>query len=1256
MDQAEFDRRMQSLGGGQQAPASPSPTNGAEGVTITVPQETVDQLGSALGVSSGNAGDPQGSATATHRPDGTRWEEPPAEEPGLGDPTGLDAIAGGALKSGFETKDFLFGDTPPERQSEFRRNVEETVEQRSEESMIDGFAAEIAQFATAMIGLGKLKMAAGALPWVGKGLAAVEGTKRGAVAVEVGQAALAGAIAFDPHEERLSNLIQQTPLSNPLNAWLAADPEDGEAEGRLKAAFESIGLDLTLGTVFIGASRVWKYMKAGEMEKAAKEAARIEKEAQDAIATEQQAQSGGLREGDDAEGGAPASPVAEGAPTVDGELPGGGAGGPDNAAAQAEGEVISEPAVSRDVLDVRSRDPKATPLVRFTDEDTAAVYDGLVADMRAIATHNGDWTQTVETGHVFAQGEGIPYQKLNNAGELDSFVSRIALQVREQLDDVKGGAVLPDSQLAKDVEQIAKLFNEDPAAFMGTIQMAGADATALAARMEASYLVANRMFQDAYALAVRIQMGDYVKYGSKAAAENALRQRLSLAGSVYGSAKAMSSSSARALRRMRSDFAIDQTMVENLSTVDPSVLTELVVATAGNPRNLKKLAAPSLWAKGMDFWQFLYINNLVSGPKTQLINLTTNAYMLGVRPLERIIGGTLRAAAGNSSSLMHVRQSLKQYTYMGTASYDGFQQAAKAFARNDSILTPHQSEAYTANRLGEASGVVKAGAPAYKPWDNIPNIFANTMTSLNTAIGVPTRVLGTVDELMKQTTYRSKVMAEAYYDGVEKGVKSGLSGDQLKAFVDDYVTTTLDNSFDAMGRGTNARAVNEANIATFQQELLPNTWGKDFQNIVTRHPEARLLLPFVKTPTNVLRYGWKMTPGLNLLQKEYMGMLRGDYGDEAVSQAIGQMGMGALWMGGAAYMVLQGNITGSGPQGYQTGQEWRATGAQPYAVVVENDDGTKTYINYGRYDPVAIPMGIIADLQDAIAASEGNDKVQSEIQGAITALSLAMASQFRNKAYLLGISEFMDAVSQPGTNGERLERWMGRVAANTVPYSAAMRQFNNDPYLREAREVTDRIMATIPGYSDELPARYDAWGDPILGRKGLWSTDKNDVVDHEVQRMALSGFGTPTAPSPYHEGIDLRDITTSDGKNAYAVYQEFAGQLPGAPKLKDVIRQIMETDAYQQAPDGDMTVKGTKLWLLHTPISKYRAGAMKMLRADPVVGEALLGDRLKVIEHYRKRETPSRATDAPAPVAPPPTFDKDLKSLGDAFGIDLAPQ
>jgi hypothetical protein len=47
--------------------------------------------------------------------------------------------------------------------------------------------------------------------------------------------------AFDGHEQRLSNMVQSVPaLANPITEYLAADPEDGKAEGRFKNAVEGL--------------------------------------------------------------------------------------------------------------------------------------------------------------------------------------------------------------------------------------------------------------------------------------------------------------------------------------------------------------------------------------------------------------------------------------------------------------------------------------------------------------------------------------------------------------------------------------------------------------------------------------------------------------------------------------------------------------------------------------------------------------------------------------------------------------------------------------------------------------------------------------------------------------------------------------------------------------------------------------------------------------------------------------------------------
>ena len=185
-------------------------------------------------------------------------------------------------------------------------------------------------------------------------------------------------------------------------------------------------------------------------------------------------------------------------------------------------------------------------------------------------------------------------------------------------------------------------------------------------------------------------------------------------------------------------------------------------------------------------------------------------------------------------------------------------------------------------------------------------------------------------------------------------------------------------------------------------------------------------------------------------------------------------------------------------------------------------------------------------------------------------------------------------------------------------------------------------MATVPGLSEKVPPRYDAWGDPVTVRKGLWSTSEYDIVDREVARLALEHGATITAASPRHNGIDLRDITLSDGRNAYATYQQMAGHLPGRnPSLKAVITRVIGSEAYRKAPDGAADVRGTKLWLLHEPVSRYRAAALRMLKRDPVVRDAFTADKRKVAQFYRTQKEAAQSGAA------------SMEDIGDAFGVDL---
>lgn len=1116
----------------------------------------------------------------------------PLPEPGLGSVGPEEAVLGGAFKSIFETKDFFTGEAAPEDRSEFRRNVEGTVRQQGEQSAIYGLTASSAQLFVGLLGAGKM---VGAL-----GVGATAG-KWAKVTAESLKSAAAGMVSFDPYEARISNYVQGTALANPITEFLAADPEDGVALARFKVVLESIGMDAAVIGVMAAGSRGLKFLRRGDYDKAAQ----VLNEAQDAAAKDL----------------SPPAPKATPAP----------------AAGTPTVTVASDTAEANAALGNPAMTPRK-PKVRVKDEDTKAILDGMRRDAEAIDKH-GNWSAAINAGHTFGAGEGIPYAKLGMPEELDYFMARVADQVEEQIDKVRGGTdgVLKDTTVDRLTRQWASIYNEDPMMFLGAIQRAGNEARKMASLTEAGLTVTRRMFQDAHALAARIQLGDFTQFGSEEAAHQQLNAVLDMASSVYASTKAMIASGGRTVRRQNPLFQVKGELVEKLAGINRADLLDLIGGTQGDVRMMTRILQPTTLEKLADAAQFLYINNLVSGPWTQAINISTTAYMVGSRTLERIVGGAIRYAKGDLRGARIAAAGLKQYHYMGTALGEAFSAAKKGFLRNDSILAPHRSEL-----------VVRAaqGAASFKPMLKPEDLIHNALAAVYKLGRYPTRVLGGVDEFMKQIVYRSKVQADAYIEAHFEAAARELSGEELTTYVKKRVSDALGSAFDSKGRGVLAGPLHEAHVATFQEALAPGTVGKWFSEGTSNIPAMKYVLPFVRTPTNVMRYGWKLTPGLQFAQTEFRNAFLGKLGGEAQAQAYGQFTLSMLYLAGAAHLVASGKVTGGGPTDPRKAEALRATGWRPYSFAVQGEGGKTEFIQFNRMDPVAMPLGMVADITDAMHALDSEEDSPG-VGDAIGALAIAVAKQFTSKTYLVGVSDFLEAVTNADDNGA-MASYLNRLGSNMIPYSSAMRQLNGDPLLREARDLSDKLMATVPGLSDNVPARYDAWGEPILARRGPWTEDTGQLVDEEVQRMVLTGDHGPSRVSPYVKGVDLRDHTMADGRNAFEAYQQLSGRpTPEAMPLKEAIAKVMQSEGYQAAPDGDIATPGTRMAIIAPVMSRYRAAAMRVLEADPSVGPILRRRKMKVIEHYTS-DDPKR------PVAKTTTDTKGtLGDLGRAYGVDL---
>lgn len=262
---------------------------------------------------------------------------------------------------------------------------------------------------------------------------------------------------------------------------------------------------------------------------------------------------------------------------------------------------------------------------------------------------------------------------------------------------------------------------------------------------------------------------------------------------------------------------------------------------------------------------------------------------------------------------------------------------------------------------------------------------------------------------------------------------------------------------------------------------------------------------------------------------------------------------------------------------------------------------------------------MVADVADMI----GTDPKNRSIEGTIMATTIALSRSFTDKTFLQNIHQAIEAVSNPGEDGEGVKRFFGNMGRNMIPGSSAIRTYvNQDPYLRDARGFLDRVMSDMPGYSDTIPPKRDAFGKPIWRKRDLTTTSDPDLVETEHNRIILEiGHGLDL-PSAVHSGVDFRKVTLSDGRNAYDVYQELSLQpQENGPDLKTTLARLIQSEGYARLVDGDPNLKGTKLGALSDVVIKFRAlGKAAMLRRYPELRQMLAQGQIDVRNQLRDQQ------------------------------------
>lgn len=639
--------------------------------------------------------------------------------------------------------------------------------------------------------------------------------------------------------------------------------------------------------------------------------------------------------------------------------------------------------------------------------------------------------------------------------------------------------------------------------------------------------------------------------------------------------------------------AISNLIAQGGGAGDLQALAKAVSTVGNNPTALNAMASELGRGKfGKALYQ-VWINGLLSSPKTHAVNILSNAMVAMYAIPERYVAAQFsnafyngEIAAGEAAAqVFGMVKGIRDGSRLAVAGskvegVGGLSDIFDAFGKIDT----ENVNAISA----EAFGLSPSGG------------FGWGIDMLGKAVNVPGSMLGAEDKFFKSIGYRMELQAQAY----RAAAAEGLEGREFAARVQELISNPPEQ--------LKADAIDTAHYQTFTAPL--GKMGQATQLLLSRVPGARIVVPFVRTPTNIMKYTFARTP------LAYMsGKIRADIaaGGARAAQAHARVAMGSMLMLTMIDMAAEGTVEGRGPLDPKVRKAWLDAGHMPYSVKI----GDRRY-TYNRLDPVGMMMGLGADMAEIFSNANEEDAGMLATAGV-----LALANNLASKTYMSGIYDFIAAVD-PSNPTSNPAKYLENFAGSLVPYSSFLRNTAQavDPMLRDARtaildpktakldpvatwldNMQNRIRKGIPGMSDELPAMQTLWGEDVTTASGIgWAYDfispiasKADDPDPVDQVILDNKIAISAAPRIIN-GVRLSG-------QEYADFVREAGR-----PAKEYLDQLIASPGFKRMSDGP---DGMKAEIVKDVINNFRDRAKAvMMQKNP-----LLRERSFLVEQSKRK-------------------------------------
>ena len=592
-------------------------------------------------------------------------------------------------------------------------------------------------------------------------------------------------------------------------------------------------------------------------------------------------------------------------------------------------------------------------------------------------------------------------------------------------------------------------------------------------------------------------------------------------------------------KKFLQDFARMQldAKASGLTSEANKLSSDVVKLVSSNPTLAKKM-------------QEYYVNSLISGLGTPVVNVYSAFFKGAIAPWERMIESVVERGAEGKT----IREGLSMFPALVTSFAEAWRFAGRGFLNGAPLDLTYAVGSKDVNKFLEnfrtkaiGTGKITTNADGTVTYVE-PSKPAEALGEL---VRLPTRVSVAVDEFSKAFFRRMEINALKYryaygmsddqfrklnmrdnLDATPEEIASARQALVSKLQAIDFQDENWMTKMRMAGLEREAASITQfAKENTFQADL--GKVGNTLTKLRNDYPLLSFVIPFIKTPINITKDFFRYTPGSALAYA----------GTDKFSNVTAKNLMGLATITSIIGLAESDLVTGHHSDKERATKE--AAGIPEMSVKIGD-----TWYDYSRIEPVSSTLGFTLDVMSRYKDLIRDGK-ENEANKLVSSFMSVMRDNLVEKTFLAGIANIVMGVSDFERYGPQI---LNNTVGSLVPAVVGSDARLQDPVNKEVDSAIASLKNRIPGLREELPTKFDILGKPKTVAPGqVLGLAAREAEQTPVQQLLDNPYVTirPVTKRMYGMELDAEQLSRLRQLTGEAVERTLAPRVDALNRIED---------------------------------------------------------------------------------------------------------